>query len=124
MASLKIYQQINITTFFSMTNDIGSAKDITNVKIGLMFVLKTLFHRHTFNVGTKWISHKCGIQQMYSFKRKSGYDNLSIELFIIFQINYDQTDPMQEVIGFVLDFVLIVFRIPQPQRKFSFNKRN
>ena len=61
---------------------------------------------------------------MYSFKRNSGYDNLSIELFIIFQINCDQTDPMQEVIGFVLDFVLIVFRIPQPQRKFSFNKRN
>ena len=45
-----------------------------------------------------------GYNKCILFIRNNGYDNLSLEIFINFQINYEQTDPMQEVIGFVLVF--------------------
>lgn len=45
-----------------------------------------------------------GYNKCILFIRNNSYDNLSLEIFINFQINYEQTDPMQEVIGFVLVF--------------------
>ena len=45
-----------------------------------------------------------GYNKCILFIRNNSYDNLSLEIFINFQTNYEQTDPMQEVIGFVLVF--------------------